>query len=165
MRAYLAPLVVLAGCGGAGVDEPLGVYQVTLHTENDAGCTEGAPVAEPPYFSFEYFGELNGRHLYEVRGCTSADESTCPDTLAFVADAPVGLFAFFQDAAQAGSECTLDFTTYSGLLDGERFELHTSTYEEIQTSPPSCTPADAGARGDDMPCVALEHLVGTRVVR
>src|SRR5689334_18656875 len=117
-RAWLVAVVLLAACDGGGGDDVLGVYQTTLHTRNDTGCMPGAAVADPPYFSFDYFGELNGSHLYEVKGCTSSDATTCADAIAFVADAPVGVFAFHQAAMQTGPTCTLDFTTYSGDLDG-----------------------------------------------
>lgn len=162
-RAWLAAVVLLAACDGGGDDDVLGVYQTTLHTRNDTGCMPGAAVADPPYFSFDYFGELNGSHLYQVVGCTSADAATCADSIALVADAPVGVFAFHQAAMQTGSTCTLDFTTYSGDLDGDTFELHIASYEELQASPPSCTSDDAGARGDAMPCISSETIAGTHL--
>src|SRR5213076_339891 len=110
-----------------------------------------------------HFGQLEGRQTYSVAACTSSDASTCDDILAFIADDPSGLFSFFQSAQQIGTDCLLDYVTYNGLLVGDTFELRTSSYEETQTSPPSCTPDDAGARGEAMPCIAFEHLVGTRL--
>lgn len=161
---WLAALVAVAACGGGAADRAVGVYQVVAHTANDTGCTEGAPVPDLSYFAFDYFGTLEGLRTYSIAGCTSADESTCTDILAFVTDDPdAGLYSFFQSAEQIGTDCLLDYVAYDAVLIDETFELRTTSYEETQTSPPSCTPDDAGARGTDMPCIAFEHLVGMRL--
>src|ERR1044071_7351537 len=123
MRVYLAAIVGVTACGGSAVDQAVGVYQVVGHTANDAGCTEGAAVPDPPFFAVDYFGTIMGNRNYSISGCTSDDESTCQDVLAFVADSPTGLFSFFQSAVQVGTDCILDYISYEGVRIDETFEL------------------------------------------
>jgi len=165
MRASLAVVVVLAACGGGGAaDQAVGVYQVVGHTANDAGCTEGSPVPDPAFFAVDYFGTVDGVRSYSISGCTSSDESTCEDVLAFVSDSPNGgLFSFFQSAVPIGTDCILDYITYEGVRIDETFEFHTTTYEDTVSPAATCVPDDAGARGDTMPCIAVEHMIGMRL--
>lgn len=164
MRVYLAALVAVTACGGTPADDAVGVYQVILHTANDAGCTEGDPVVDPMFISFDYFGTMEGARTYSVSACTSSDAATCDDILAFITeDSMGGLSSSFQTAFQSGPDCLLDYIAYYGVLIDNTFELRSTTYEETQTNPPSCTPEDAAARGANMPCIAVEHLVGDRL--
>lgn len=156
-----------AGCGNP-YDDLLGVWQVTAHTENAAGCDAEGPAAtdSSPYIKFVE-GSFFGQEYAEYLACTDAG-TTC--------DEPGGLFGLLyaeeisggmraQIYASSGSpeDCVLSGTVSDAVIRGGELRIETRSRSLDNVTDSSCDPDDTQARWDDLPCNRYEVIVGVRI--
>jgi hypothetical protein len=171
MRGLTFAIAALAagGCGGAGgggAHNYDGVYRADTHTEDKAGCGDGAELGDHALFKLEY-GNAIALAGYKYELCTSAD--ACLDfgilSLLFTDEVADGWNDDSYDAVAAagGGGCTLSHT--AGTLrvagsDGARVEFKKYS---MTASVSDCSTMTAKAMAASLPCVDHEVLVGTKV--
>lgn len=157
---------LVGACGGAPDLE--GIYQVTSHTLNEAGCDVEGPAAadDYPYFSLRP-DDFLGESLLAFGTCTGPTIEECED---------FGLFSSFLEidgewkmqisTASFAGTCTLGYFIGSTLEqpDGS-LRLEFRNYSEVDETldADACDTDVADARGTDMPCDRYEVVVGTLV--
>ncbi len=168
--AAAAIAAALVGCGG-GSDDGFGVeglYAVTRHTENEAGCdAEGPELGDYTHFQL-VADEIFGQPFLSFGECQSADPASCDDG---------GLFsAFFKEggelvtqisASSGGGDVTCFLTFVRGTLEGDGdtvlIEIRSFGEEDDTLSEVECAPDTAEARGESMACERYEVIAGTLV--
>ncbi len=150
----------VAGCGGSGSPDIVGMYQTSEHLVNPGGCTGGAePVPPVPYFRIAE-QELLGATFYVREDCESTDETTCTSGGGVLVDEiSDGYEGYITLSSGAPSSCSLSYVTYSAVIDGDVLTFEEFNYTETGAIDP-CDTDEAEARGEEMPCVSYEHLVG-----
>src|SRR5258706_7721525 len=167
MRALL--LVACAGLVACGAPDLSGIYQVTTHTEDQAGCGPGTPATSPPYFELKR-GSLFGTTLFEYILCSAPQTSSCLDlgllSIAFDVATRDGWVGDSYSANGSGSVCVLGHIASSALLqsDGDvRIEFRHFSQTFQSTPSGGCTQQAARAQSATLPCASDEVLFGTRV--
>jgi len=163
--------LALAACGDSGTDaaDLVGVYQVTLHTRNEAACdVEGGAVTDYDYFQL-LEDEFLGQPYLSFGECTSSDPASCTDG---------GLFSSYfkvrgdwvnelHSSSGGGSiSCYLGYVRGDLFPQGDgslRFETRVYSEEDTTLSEEECNTDEAEARGDSMPCESYEAIEGVPV--
>ncbi len=120
-------LVAGAGCGKDG-DELLGVWQVTAHSRNQAGCdAEGAAVAEPAYIKF-IAGSFFGQDYVEYVDCTDAAGAACDGPgglfgLLYAESIDGGMRAAIHAASGSAADCLLSSTVSDAVVSGATIRI------------------------------------------
>ncbi|MBP8806373.1 MAG: hypothetical protein KBG48_21945 [Kofleriaceae bacterium] len=166
VAAALTPLALTAAACGDDPSPLLGVWQVTAHTANPAGCdAEGPAVAEPPFIKF-IEGEFFGQEFVERVDCTSAtmcDEGGNLFGELYTEDIPNGLRSSIYASSGDSTACVLsgsraDATIVNGVLRIEKRSYASGTLAGV-----TCEPETAEAMLATLPCVELEVTTGTKV--
>lgn len=164
MTRFLVLLLAsaLAACGSEPPDIT-GLYMTTAHEASETGCSGGAaPDDSPPYFRIEE---------REVLGVPYRTRSDCQDTEPGSCSGGGGILVEETDDGYRGdayiaagdeSACSLIYSSYQAVLDGDELRHETFTYSESGAISP-CTTDEAEARKDEMPCTSYETIVGNRV--
>jgi hypothetical protein len=155
-------LLLLAACGSDPPDIT-GLYMTTAHEESGEACSGGeTPADSPPYFRIEE---------REILGVPYRTRSDCDDTEPSSCSGGGGLLVEETDDGYSGeayissgdpTSCTLVFSFYQASLDGDQLSFENLNYSESGAIDP-CTTDEAQARGDQMPCISYELIVGVRV--
>ncbi len=166
LTAVLTPLAfATAACG----DDPsplLGVWQVTAHTANPAGCgAEGPAVTEPPFIKF-IEGEFFGQEFVERVDCTSA--TMCDDSASLFGELysesiDGGLRASVYASSGDSTACVLSASRADATITGGALRIEKRRYASGTLSGVTCEPDTAEAMFATLPCVELEVMTGTRV--
>jgi len=160
----IGSLIALVACGG-GDDAPAidGMYQTTSQEGVTGACSPVAPI-DPmtPYFQIEE-QDFFGVPVHTRSDCETADPASC--------EAGGGLLSEETDDGWRGtvswssgdaSACVLGWNVDLATIDGDELTFESYEYSDDGAFDP-CTPDEAEARGEEMPCVGYELLVGTRV--
>jgi hypothetical protein len=178
MRAALAPVAPLAtalaaslaaslaACGG-DVDLT-GVYRVESAVSSRP-CGDDQPIADPPaYLKFER-GEAFGSTFYSYVACTDAAATECAATggllEGFFEPRDDGWLGYSSYASGPDADCELQIQEKTATLDGGRLVVEEHIYREghLALPPGGCTPGEAEARDDAMPCVAHDRITAARL--
>jgi hypothetical protein len=159
-------VVGCGGVGGGGAHDYNGTYRADTHTEDKAGCGDGAELGDQQIFKLE-LGDAIAIRGYKYELCTSAD--ACLDfgilSLLFTDEVADGWNDDSYDAVAAagGGGCTLSHT--SGTLrvaSGSGVRVEWKKYS-MTASVADCSTATAKAMAATLPCVDHEVLVGSKI--
>jgi hypothetical protein len=169
LLAGAALAAALAACGGDDGDALLGMWQVTAHTANETSCdAEGPAVAEPTFIKF-IEGDFFGQEYLEYVACTDATGATCDEpggiffSLLYSESIDDGMRAEIFASSGTADDCLLSATTSDATVSGSTLRIETRHRREDNVTGTACTPDDAQARADSMPCAGLEVLTGARL--
>ena len=160
----LAILVVLGGCGDVDLS---GVYRVDRHVAS-APCGTDAPVTTGPAYVRFLTSDFIGTEFFTYEECSDAAATDCTSTGGLLGgfyepidDGWLGVTTY---ASNSGRNCSLGYDAQTALLSGAALVIARRTHEEQLDLPETqCTPDEAEARGDTMPCVAHERIEATRL--
>lgn len=156
----------LAGCGKDG-EELLGMWQVTAHTENPAGCeAEGPAVTDPPFIRFAE-GSFFGQDYFEYVACRDAAGADCDPsaglfTLLYAEPVAGGMRAAIYAASGSSDDCLLAATISDAVVTAGALRIETRRRHQDGVTDSACDADDAEARAATLPCTELEVLVGQR---
>jgi hypothetical protein len=164
MRA--AALAILAACGDP-VDLT-GVYRVESAVASSP-CGDDRAVADPPGYLKFGKGELFGSPFYSYVEC--ADEAATDCAAAgglvegFFEPRDDGWVGYSSYATGPDADCELRVQEKSATLGDGRLVVEEHVYREdhVALPPGGCTPAEAEARDDAMPCVEHRRMIATRL--
>ena len=159
---FLLLASALAACGSDPPDIT-GLYMTTAHEASGAACSGGTtPDGSPPYFRIEE-RELLGATYRTRTSCQDTEPSSCTGGGGILVDETGdGYRGDVYLSTGDPAACTLLYTSYDAALEGDELSYRTYSYSESGAIDP-CTPDEAEARGDQMPCTAYEIMVGVRV--
>ncbi len=166
-----ATILVLALALGACSDsldgpEVVGVWRVTAHTENNAGCTVGAAVTDPPFIEFSKENILGVEYL-TYASCT--DAATCQDPgflgYQFTTAVTDGYEGRGHSAIPGNPECALGASFSQLLVRSGTMTIENRTYGTTEVlSEPQCTLDEARRRDQagSLPCLSFESFTAVR---
>ena len=169
--AFLVPAlaVLLAGCTETADGPDLtGVWRVTLHTENTAGCTPGAALTDPAYLKFSK-ESIFGQEYFQYVGCSDAgitcDAGNGLFDLSYATSIPDGWQAEIYSSAGDPAHCSMTATVSTAVVgrDGAlTIETRSSTAADIAVT--DCSPDEAKARlaAGTLTCERFEQLSAVR---
>lgn len=164
--AILAPLALTTAACGDDPSPLLGVWQVTAHTENPAGCdAEGPAVAEPPFIKF-IEGEFFGQEFVERVDCTSAtmcDEGGNLFGELYTESIDGGLRSSIYASSGDSTACVLSGSRSDATIANGALRIETRRYASGTLTGVTCEPETAEAMLTTLPCVELEVMTGTKV--
>ena len=163
----LACLALMIACPETSEGPALvGVWRVTSHTENTAGCTPGAAVTDPPYIQFSR-ETVFGQEYFQWAPCTTPTmcETTSLFDLSYAKAIPGGYEAQIYVASGDATACALGATVSTAVLaaDGTlTIETRSSTKDGITGT--ACTTDEAKAALDagQLTCAGLEVMTAVR---
>jgi len=166
VAATAAFAAATAGCGEP-YDDLLGVWRVTAHTENEAGCDgEGPAVAGPPYIKFiegSFFGQEYAEYIACADAGTMCDEPGGLFGLLYAEEISGGVRAQLYASSGSPEDCVLSGTVSDATVQGGQLRIETRSRSQDNVTDSSCDPDDTEARWADLPCTRYEVIVGARI--
>jgi hypothetical protein len=156
-----------AGCGKDG-EELMGVWQVTSHTLNEAGCTaEGPAVEAGPRFVKFIRGEFFGQDYLEYVECPDATGAACDDGgnifgLLYAEPIDGGMLAEAYGASGSADNCLYSSTESRAVAPDSMLRIETRRNRQDDVTGTACDLDEAEARKNTLPCAELEILIGER---
>jgi hypothetical protein len=165
--AALLLAVVVVACGGGEVDLT-GVYRVESAVRS-APCGDDRAVVDPPAYLKFSRGELFGGPFYSYVEC--ADEAATDCVVVggllegFFEPRDHGWVGYSSSATGPDADCQLRVQEQEATLGDDVLlvEEHVHREDHVALPPGRCTPAEAEARGDAMPCVSHARTIATRL--
>jgi hypothetical protein len=144
-----------------------GVWRITSHSENTAGCTPGAAVTDPPYIQFTK-ETLFGQEFYQWAACTSP--TTCDEPnglfgLAYAKAIDNGWEAQIYIASGNMANCSLGATVSTAVVGGDGgLTIETRAHEKTDVSGLMCDADEAKAAFDnsELTCASFEVMTAVR---
>ena len=164
----IALLTLALGACSDGLEGPdvLGVWRVTAHTDNTAGCSAGPAVTDPPFIQFtkeKFFGVE-----YLTYGPCS-DATTCePDGFGHIFATPItdGYASESYSAFRgSGPDCALGAALSQLVVSGGTMAIKNRSYGMTEAlTADQCTSDAAKQRyqAGTLPCLSFESLTTVR---
>lgn len=168
--AFLVPALaaLLAGCTETADGPDLtGVWRVTLHTENTAGCTPGATLTDPAYLKFSK-ESIFGQEYFQYVGCSDAGVTCEPSNglfgLSYASPITDGWQAEIYSSSGDPAHCSMTATVSTAVVRGGGLTIETRSSVASDVAVTDCSPDEAKARlaAGTLTCERFEQFTAVR---